>query len=96
MRWVRLIYTDFEDFTRDQEYLISLVDSNTRGFDYVEGSLFVGQSPINSWRSSFFSSVDLDRINTLATGDGLYFIEGSMYYDDDRTFDMDKVITINN
>lgn len=95
VRWVRLIYTDFAAFTEDQEFLISLdgrgapgkkimkrEDKRYKGFDYVEGSVTLGHTPVSNWRSSFFSEDDSRRIASLAAQHGaMYCIEGSMYYD---------------
>ncbi|KAL0410487.1 UNVERIFIED_CONTAM: Cytokinin dehydrogenase 3 [Sesamum latifolium] len=49
-KWVRMLYSDFSIFTRDQEHLISSTVP-----DYVEGSLITHQSPPNNWRSSFYT-----------------------------------------
>uniref|UniRef100_A0A1D1YFU6 cytokinin dehydrogenase n=1 Tax=Anthurium amnicola TaxID=1678845 RepID=A0A1D1YFU6_9ARAE len=86
VRWVRLFYTDFTAFTEDQELLISLDrggrdPGSKKGFDYVEGSVYMDRSPISNWRSSFFLEVDSRRIASLAAQHGIvYCIEGSMYY----------------
>uniref|UniRef100_A0A1D1YMI4 cytokinin dehydrogenase n=1 Tax=Anthurium amnicola TaxID=1678845 RepID=A0A1D1YMI4_9ARAE len=86
VRWVRMVYTDFAAFTKDQEYLISLDGREVpwkrkRGFDYVEGSVFLVYSPSSNWRSSFFSTVDSERIRSLAARHGaVYCLEGAMYY----------------
>ena len=53
VRWIRLVYTDFKVFTKDQEHLITMANNNNNknssskingvnwdsslGFDYVEG-----------------------------------------------------------
>ncbi|XP_026662638.1 cytokinin dehydrogenase 6-like [Phoenix dactylifera] len=81
VRWVRLIYTNFEAFARDQEKLISLDDGN-KGFNYVEGSILMDHHVGNNWRSSFFSERDLERISSLAAQYGaVYCLEGARYYD---------------
>lgn len=38
MRWIRLVYTEFEDFTRDSEFLVTRPEEDS--FDYVEGFVF--------------------------------------------------------
>lgn len=79
VRWVRLIYTDFATFATDQERLIS---PSNEYFHYVEGSLLMDHTIISSWRSSFFSGEDLDRISGLGARHGtIYCLEASMYYD---------------
>ncbi|KAF6157121.1 hypothetical protein GIB67_041582 [Kingdonia uniflora] len=82
VRWVRMLYHDFYAFTRDQEYLISM--SGDEGVDYVEGSVMhniVNQGSVNNWRSSFFTSTDHPRINSIATHYGtIYCLEVVKYY----------------
>lgn len=83
MKWVRLIYKDFSKFTKDQEHLIS-VD----GFDYVEGSLIMKNTPA----SDFFSPSDESMINSLASENGiLYCLEAVKYYDDHIINTIDEV-----
>ncbi|THU61143.1 hypothetical protein C4D60_Mb07t20170 [Musa balbisiana] len=78
VRWVRLIYTHFVSFSRDQELLISMMD---QGFDYVEGSLLMDHTLITNWRSSFFSKTASERIRGLAAEFGaIYCLEGAVYY----------------
>lgn len=80
VRWIRLIYTDFASFTRDQELLIQM---DHKGFNYVEGSLLMDQSLISNWRSSFFSDSDLESIGKLAAEFGsIYCLEGAVYYNE--------------
>ncbi|CAK9140538.1 unnamed protein product [Ilex paraguariensis] len=77
VKWVRMLYSGFSVFTRDQEKLIS-----TTGLDYVEGSLIVHQSSLNNWRSSFFSVSDHSRIVSLLSKHGIiYCLEVVKYYD---------------
>lgn len=48
VRWIRLVYTEFVEFTRDAESLITPPDG--RSFNYVEGFVFVnGDDPANGW-----------------------------------------------
>lgn len=79
MKWVRIIYEDFETFTKDQEHLISL----NHGPNYVEGYLIMKKSPANNWRSSFFSILDESKVNSLASERGIvYSLEVVKYYDE--------------
>ncbi|GFP93205.1 cytokinin dehydrogenase 3 [Phtheirospermum japonicum] len=80
-KWVRLIYSDFSKFTRDQERLIS--NDTKHGPNYVEGSLITDHSPPNNWRSSFYSPSDLSKLySLLQTSQGLlYSLEVVKYYD---------------
>ncbi|KAJ0988018.1 hypothetical protein J5N97_006374 [Dioscorea zingiberensis] len=59
VRWVRLIYTNFSDFTRDQEWLITMDQKKKKGFQYIEGSLLMDQRIGSSWRSSFSQELEL-------------------------------------
>ncbi|XP_010047562.1 cytokinin dehydrogenase 3 [Eucalyptus grandis] len=84
VKWARMLYSDFSDFTRDQEYLIS---KNGRyqdnALDYVEGMLLMPQGPPDSWRSSFFPLSDHPRIISLLKQHKIvYCLEVAKYYDD--------------
>lgn len=74
-------YTDFTEFAKDQEYLISLTAED--GFDYVEGMIVMGGNGCNSnfnsknWRLSPFK--DFPQFN--ATKDTIsYCLEVGKYY----------------
>ncbi|KAL3625359.1 Cytokinin dehydrogenase [Castilleja foliolosa] len=90
-KWVRLIYNDFEKFTRDQEHLIS--NDTKHGPNYVEGSLITDHSPPNNWRSSFYSPSDLSKLYSLLQSSNglLYSLEVVKYYDhhNDDTIDQE-------
>ncbi|CAL1413990.1 unnamed protein product [Linum trigynum] len=91
VKWVRLLYSDFAAFTKDQERLIS--DRNHGGgvlpeVDYLEGSLMLhrGGSP----PSSFFPAADVPRITSLVARHRLvYCLELAInsYVDGDRRQD---------
>eukprot|EP01018_Ginkgo_biloba_P007585 Gb_22886 [translate_table: standard] len=87
VRWVRVVYSDFEDFRTDQELLISLPDGKT--FDYVEGFVLANSDdPINGWHSvpmSFNSSFDSQLIPNTA-GTMLYCLEVAFNYDHTTDF----------
>ncbi|KAL7095966.1 hypothetical protein ACP275_10G055900 [Erythranthe tilingii] len=91
VKWLRLIYSDFTIFTRDQEHLIS---SNVP--DYVEGSLITDKSPPNNWRSSFYSPSHYSKIiSLLNTKQGLlYSIEVVKYYDEQTADSVDQEIEV--
>lgn len=87
VKWVRMLYRNFSEFTRDQEYLISIKN----GVDFVEGSLIMHQN-LNNWRSSFFSISDQSKINSLVTKNGIiYCLEVVKYYDDLEIDTVDEV-----
>lgn len=84
-RWLRLLYIDFSQITRDQEYLISLKgeDGNgpTNGFNYVEGFLLTNESELNNWTSTTSSGRNHPRISSLLAQHGMiYCLELSKYY----------------
>ncbi|XP_058727779.1 cytokinin dehydrogenase 3-like [Vicia villosa] len=79
VKWIRLLYSDFADFTKDQE---SLILSKKSRLDYLEGMVLMHQGPINNWRSSFFPLTDHHRILSLITQHRvLYCLEIAKYYD---------------
>lgn len=84
VRWIRVLYSNFTTFTKDQEYLISLHDKpRSQKFDYVEGFVIVDEGLINNWRSSFFSPKNPVKISSLAAsnnGDVLYCLEITKNY----------------
>ncbi|KAK5773165.1 cytokinin dehydrogenase 7-like [Gossypium arboreum] len=50
VRWLRVVYTEFEEFTRDAEFLVTQEEGES--FDYVEGFVFSNSDdPINGWPS---------------------------------------------
>ncbi|KAK4343371.1 hypothetical protein RND71_036465 [Anisodus tanguticus] len=86
VKWVRMLYDDFSKFTKDQEHLISI-----DGLDYVEGSLMMEQSPLNNWRSSFFSPSNQTKIGSLLSQNGIiYCLEMVKYYDDQTACTIDE------
>ncbi|KAF7830418.1 cytokinin dehydrogenase 7 [Senna tora] len=48
VRWIRVVYSEFQDFTRDAESLVTRPEGDS--FDYVEGFVFVNSDdPANGW-----------------------------------------------
>ncbi|CAN6440639.1 unnamed protein product [Victoria cruziana] len=92
VRWIRVLYSDFSDFTKDQEYLISLHGQATK-FDYVEGFVIVDEGLINNWRSSFFSPRNPVKISSLGNKGGvLYCLEMTKNYDESSADTIDQEI----
>ncbi|KAH9301839.1 hypothetical protein KI387_013422, partial [Taxus chinensis] len=87
VRWIRVVYADFEDFRVDQEMLISL--PKVKSFDYVEGFVLANNNdPINGWPSvplSLTYSFDTKLIPDTA-GPILYCLEVALHYDHDTNF----------
>ncbi|CAL0325531.1 unnamed protein product [Lupinus luteus] len=95
VKWVRLLYSDFSDFTKDQERLISIDGIRTQhiALDYLEGMLLMHQGPINNWRSSFFPLPEHPRIASLITKHNvIYCLEVAKYYDDKSENNVNKGI----
>ncbi|PON74582.1 Cytokinin oxidase [Parasponia andersonii] len=94
VRWIRVLYSNFSAFTKDQEFLISLHGQPApQRFDYVEGFVIVDEGLINNWRSSFFSPrnpVKLSSIN--ADGGVLYCLEITKNYDESTAETIDQEI----
>ncbi|PQP99267.1 cytokinin dehydrogenase 7 isoform X1 [Prunus yedoensis var. nudiflora] len=93
VRWIRLVYTEFEDFTRDAELLVTRQDEDD-SFDYVEGFAFVnsdnpadGRPSVPLDRDQFFDPTHLPR----TAGSMLYCLELARHYrntDDPSIVDM--------
>jgi len=91
VKWVRMLYSDFSDFTIDQESLISHHGRDQdEALDYVEGSLLMHRNS-DSW-TSFFSLSDRLRLMSLVTEhELLYCIEVAKFYDGRTQTTVDKV-----
>lgn len=92
-----MVYTEFSDFTRDSELLVTQPDGET--FDYVEGFVFVNSDdPVNGWPSvqlDPYGSFDSDRISRKA-GPVLYCLEVALHYkNEDSPTTVDAVINSN-
>lgn len=88
VRWIRVVYSDFEEFRTDQELLISLPEERT--FDYIEGFVLTNNDdPINGWSSVLLSpsnsSFDFKLIPHTA-GPMLYCLEVALHYDHTEDF----------
>ncbi|KAJ6993717.1 cytokinin dehydrogenase 3 [Populus alba] len=92
VKWMRMLYSDFSAFTRDQERLISINGRKQKNaLDYLEGSLLMAQGPPNNWRSSFFPSSDIPKIMSLVTQHAIiYCLEVAKYYDEGTRHTVDK------
>ncbi|XP_074263621.1 cytokinin dehydrogenase 5 [Silene latifolia] len=96
VRWIRVLYSNFTAFTKDQEYLISLHDKpQSQKFDYVEGFVIVDEGLINNWRSSFFSPSNPVKISSLGSTNNegvLYCLEITKNYFDSQNHSVDQEI----
>ncbi|XP_022951883.1 cytokinin dehydrogenase 5-like [Cucurbita moschata] len=95
VRWIRVLYSNFTAFTRDQERLISLhAKPKNEKFDYVEGFVIVDEGLINNWRSSFFSPANPVKISSLKKADGgvLYCLEITKNYHESQSLTVDQEV----
>ncbi|KAM1387953.1 hypothetical protein ACFX2I_016136 [Malus domestica] len=94
VRWIRVLYSNFSAFTKDQEFLISLHGQpSSQKFDYVEGFVIVDEGLINNWRSSFFSASNPVKITSIDSEGGvLYCLEITKNYDESTADTIDKEI----
>lgn len=94
MRWIRVLYSNFSSFTKDQEFLISLhgLPASQR-VDYVEGFVIVDEGLINNWRSSFFSPRNPVKLSSINADEGvLYCLEITKNYDESTAETIDQVL----
>ncbi|XVF89023.1 hypothetical protein PTKIN_Ptkin19aG0097900 [Pterospermum kingtungense] len=81
VRWIRVVYTEFEEFSRDAEFLVSQKEGDS--FDYVEGFVLSNNDdPVNGW-----PTVPLDPDHEFdpahlppTTGSVLYCLEVAFHY----------------
>ncbi|XP_028766668.1 cytokinin dehydrogenase 1-like [Neltuma alba] len=89
VKWIRVLYSEFSIFARDQEYLISL--ENT--FDYVEGFVIINRTGIlNNWRSSFNPKDPLQASQFNSDGRTFYSLEVAKYFNPDETEAMNQEV----
>lgn len=76
-----MVYSEFSEFTRDAELLVTRAEGDS--FDYVEGFVFVNSDdPVNGWPSVPLDSehsFDPTRIPRTA-GPVLYCLEVALHY----------------
>ncbi|VVB16899.1 unnamed protein product [Arabis nemorensis] len=80
VRWIRVVYTEFDEFTRDAEWLVSQKDESV---DYVEGFVFVnGDDPVNGWPTvPVHPDHDFDPTRLpQSSGSVLYCLELGLHY----------------
>ncbi|XP_072988160.1 cytokinin dehydrogenase 5 [Typha latifolia] len=100
VRWIRVLYSNFTAFTKDQEHLISLHGAahQSQRFDYVEGFVIVDEGLINNWRSSFFSPRNPVKISSLGdnnnnnNGGIFYCLEMTRNYDESTAGSIDQEV----
>ncbi|CAI9102904.1 OLC1v1001275C2 [Oldenlandia corymbosa var. corymbosa] len=84
VKWIRVLYSDFSAFTRDQEYLISA--ENT--FDYIEGFVYINRTDVlNNWRLSFTPDDPIEASKFISDGRILYCLELAKNFNPDNKAD---------
>lgn len=83
VKWIRLVYSDFDEFTQDMEILVTQAEKGGKSFDYVEGFAFVNSDdPVNGWDSVPLvpeQRFDPNRLPETA-GSVIYCIELALHY----------------
>ncbi|KAH7444288.1 hypothetical protein KP509_02G071900 [Ceratopteris richardii] len=95
VRWIRVVYTDFKEFTQDQERLIC-GGCRGGGFDYLEGFVVANSSDeAAGWpqvplpEGTYFNH----RLLPANAGPMLYCLEIAKYFNADDVFALDQCIS---
>ncbi|KAL5143404.1 Cytokinin dehydrogenase 6 [Glycine soja] len=76
VKWIRVLYSDFTAFTRDQERLISA----EKTFDYIEGFVIINRTGLlNNWRLSFNPRDPVQASHFKSDGRTLFCLEMAKY-----------------
>ncbi|VVB16255.1 unnamed protein product [Arabis nemorensis] len=87
VKWLRFLYIDFSEFTRDQERLISESD----GLDFLEGSVMVDHGSPDNWRSTYYPPSDHLRIVSMVKRHRvIYCLEVVKYYDETSQYTVNE------
>ena len=90
VKWLRILYSDFSAFTRDQERLISM--ANDLRVDFLEGQLMMSNGIVDT---SFFPLSDQTRVASLVNEHRIiYVLEVAKYYDTTTLPIIDQVLYI--
>ncbi|XP_077252222.1 cytokinin dehydrogenase 9-like [Tasmannia lanceolata] len=82
VKWIRVLYSDFSTFTKDQELLISA----EKTFDYIEGFVIINRTGLlNNWRSSFSPQDPLQASHFKSDGKTLFCLELTKNFNPDET-----------
>ena len=88
VKWIRVLYSDFTTFARDQELLIGAEST----FDYIEGFVIINRtSLLNNWRSSFDPQDPVQASQFQSDGRTLYCLELAKYFNRDRIGALNEV-----
>ncbi|XP_021675409.2 cytokinin dehydrogenase 6 [Hevea brasiliensis] len=82
VKWIKVLYSDFTTFTRDQELLIYAEST----FDYIEGFVIINRTGLlNNWRSSFNPQDPVQASQFESDGRTLFCLELAKYFNTDKT-----------
>ncbi|KAF2308149.1 hypothetical protein GH714_035851 [Hevea brasiliensis] len=82
VKWIRVLYSEFSKFSRDQEHLMSSENS----FDYIEGFVIINRTGLlNNWRSSFSPKDPLQASQFISEGRTFYCMEIAKYFNSDES-----------
>ncbi|KAJ8900225.1 hypothetical protein K2173_024865 [Erythroxylum novogranatense] len=82
VKWIRVLYSDFTTFARDQEHLIAA----EKAFDYIEGFVIINRTGIlNNWRSSFDPQDPVQASQFKSDGKTLFCLELAKYFNTDES-----------
>lgn len=82
VKWIRVLYSDFATFSKDQEYLISADET----FDYIEGFVIKNRpNLINSWKGSFDPQDPDGASDFKSDGKVLFCLELAKNFNPDKT-----------
>ncbi|KAK3175506.1 hypothetical protein Dsin_032585 [Dipteronia sinensis] len=87
VKWIRMLYTDFDTFSKDQETLMAVNErSSGEILNFLEGQLLMDPNSLD-----FYPREDRPRIAYLIKQYGiLYVLETASYYDDSTKHSVDK------
>ncbi|KAE8658172.1 Cytokinin dehydrogenase 2 [Hibiscus syriacus] len=88
VKWIRMLYSNFTAFSKDQELLISKNErDDNNALNYVEGSLLLNQGSLDG----FFPPQDQPKIITFISEFGIiYSLEIVKHYDDQTNATVEK------
>ncbi|KAL6009953.1 Cytokinin dehydrogenase 1 [Asimina triloba] len=88
VKWIRVLYSDFSTFAKDQELLVS----SDKTFDYIEGFVIINKTGLlSNWRSSFNPQDPLRASQFRSDGHTLFCLELTKNFNPDETNTMNQV-----
>ncbi|KAJ4979555.1 hypothetical protein NE237_010335 [Protea cynaroides] len=89
VKWIRVLYSNFSIFAKDQEYLTSA--KNT--FDYIEGFVIINKTGLlNNWRLSFNPQDPVQASRFNSDGRTLFCLEMAKNFNPDETDTMNQEV----